>query len=118
MEHNILMKGKQKMKWNVIVEDFNSRKIVLYDIFTHSGFKKDVLDADKKCETNEEFLDKVKDSLSYYFWAKCEYEVFVESLFVSTLDKKRKIDAYEQVMMNWDVFANYLISNRKSKRKM
>ena len=33
----------------------------------------------RKCKTKEEFAEKIKSHLMYYFWSKCEYEVVISS---------------------------------------
>ena len=106
-----------KLHWYAFIEDFNSRKIELYDIFTHAGFLKDLKDLNKKIADEKEFLTEVKRSLCYYFWAKCEYEVLIGSLFSSTEARMRKIDVYEQIIANWDVFAEYLLAHREDIKK-
>ena len=103
---------KNKLQWNVLYEDFNKREILWDNIFEHFSFMKDVKAAKKKYSNNDEFLKAVKGSLQYYFWAKCEHEVIVESLFYKEGDFKLKLDAYEQVMQNWDAFSEYLLAHK------
>ena len=105
------MKPKQ-LNWNVLHENYNGRTIVYYDIFSHYGFKRDVANAAKNCETDAEFLEEARRSLQYYFWAKCEYEVLVGGLFWKEDKRAAKIDAYSQVTANWDAFAEYLVAHR------
>lgn len=87
-----------------------------------------------------QFAAEVKTSLMYYFWSKCEWEVVITSWppyvdgkevdrlydektnmlidygrFVRTdvrLETREKIDVFDQVMMNWDQFIDYLWRNR------
>lgn len=44
----------------------------------------------------------------YYFWSKCEWEIILSDFPPSDRFKKKKVDVYEQVMLNWDKFINYL----------
>lgn len=99
----------RKLHWNVLAEDFNTHEIVSYDIFSHYSFVSDLKKALKKAKDEEELLEMVKSDLRYYFWAKCEHEIVVDGLFDKDGSEKRKIDVYEQVMLNWDQFARYLI---------
>lgn len=99
----------RKLHWNVMAEDYNSRKIVSYDIFSHISFVSDLKKAFKKAKDEKEFLEMVHSDLRYYFWAKCEHEVYVDGLFDKDGSEKRKIDVYEQVMLNWDQFARYVV---------
>lgn len=97
------------MHWFVICEDFNGRNIRWYDIFRHYGFFDDVQEAYKKhCDDFDAFSDAVRRSLSYYFWSKCEWEVIVGSWPSSDRVLSRKVDVFEQVDANWDVFIMYV----------
>lgn len=105
------MKTKN-LHWNVLNHDFNRNEIVKYDIFSHAGFVKDLKKADRKAKSDKEFLDEVKRSLQYYFWAKAEHEVLVKGLFDHKNESLLKIDVFVQIKMNWDRFAEYLLANR------
>ena len=109
------MKTKN-MHWIVFEHDFNKNKIVHYDIFSHYGFAEDVKKADKKFERDAEFLDEVERSLQYYFWAKAEHEILIKGLFDKNDESQVKIDVFEQVEMNWERFAEYLLANRKTEK--
>lgn len=97
------------MHWNVIVEDFNGRKIETYDIFRHGMFAEDVRKAYKKHKSDfDAFAEKVRGLLFYYFCSKCEWEVIVSAWPPSDRIPDKKVDVYELVMMNWDVFIEYV----------
>ena len=129
------------MTWYVYRENMNNKSIEKFNIFYHGGFRKDVEDAAKIAQTKEIFAELVQRSLRYYFWCKSEYEVVVTSwppyIDKAELDRvnteydeyyKRwghypycahinpmigeKVDFYDQVMMNWDAFIEYLWSNK------
>lgn len=95
------------LSWNVYYYSINSRKIKVFNIFDHGGFNKEVKEHLQKCETKEEFAQKIKSSLMYFFWSKCEWEVLVTAWVGRRDDQKLKIDVYDQVMNNWDVFVDY-----------
>lgn len=129
------------MKWNVLWHDFNSCKIIEYDIFKHSSFAKDMMELSNQDLTKEDFAEKLRHILQYYFWSKSEHEVVVTSwppyidgeeldrLSVEyedynqkwgrypyklspRLDVGEKIDIYNQVRLNWDVFVDYVWNQR------
>ena len=50
----------------------------------------------------------MRGSLFYYFRSKCEWEVIVGAWVASDRVPGRKVDVYEQVMLNWDVFIRYV----------
>lgn len=97
------------MHWNVIFEDFNGRRIDTFDIFKHGRFADDVRKAYRRHRDDfGAFGEDVRRSLMYYFWSKCEYEVIVSAWPPSDRVRERKVDVYEQVMLNWDVFIEYV----------
>lgn len=133
-----------KLEWHVYKNEFNQKKIVKFNVFDHWRFEEDVKKALKKCKTKEEFAEDLKKNLTYYFWSKCEYEVIVTSFPVhikkDELDRLnqrfkeniakygheplgtwirpdvyKKIDIYDQVMLNWNVFLDYVWSHKRSK---
>ena len=137
---------KINLAWKVYAED--NGKIEPYDIFEHSGFantiielKKEYLDGLAKAKDKASYVldyrtnifpQEIDWKLSYYFWAKCEWETvlvqwptFIEkeeayrcvkefeegrSKYRTTvcLDPAEKIDVYDQVKLNFDVFLDYL----------
>ena len=97
------------MHWFVYVEDFNGRRIEEYDIFGHHGFAEDVKKAYKKHRTDfDAFAEKVRGSLFYYFRSKCEWEVIVSAWPPTDRVPERKVDVFEQVMINWGIFVRYV----------
>ena len=65
------------MKWNVFYHDINADEIRVINIFLHSGFRNDVEDHKGSCKTRDEFAEELRRSLSYWFRAKCEWEVLI-----------------------------------------
>ena len=130
------------MHWNVFRSEFNDNSIVSYDIFTHGSFNADVKQLLKKHTDKNAFSEELRLKLQYYFWSKCEHEVVITSwpphitkdelnrlniefkesaekyghepysLYVNP-DCAEKVDVYEQVMLNWDVFCDYIWSFKK-----
>lgn len=131
----------KELVYNVFREDFNARKIVIYNIFNHSSFYEDLLKIKKKSGDDfESFSEAVKGSLMHHFWSRSEHEVvvtswptYVDAEEVSRLIKERderlknyknfyreyvnltigeKFDIYDQVLLNWEIFIKYLWENR------
>ena len=97
------------MKWNVFYYDINRKKISTYNIFDHSSFLKYVKEAMKECKFKQEFAEQLKSELRYYFWAKAEWEL----LFYPWVGDEKaaiKIDVYDQVMNNFEIFVDYVWS--------
>ena len=136
----------QKLCYNVYRNDFNSKEIETFNIFDHSLFYERAYKAKLKYKDDfEKFAKEIKSWLMYCFWSKSEYEVIITSWppYVSgeeidrlTETKKKqleeyqrfyresvelecgsKIDIYDQVMLNWDIFIKYVWDNKKLLKK-
>ena len=134
---------KLKLEWNVYTHDFNKNEIKIFNIFNHDRFLEDVMKDLKKYAIKEEFAERLRGHLFYYYGSKCEWEVVITSwvphITISELnrlneerekilkkynrepyrlyvnpDVGEKIDVYEQVMLNWDLFVDYVWSHKKS----
>lgn len=133
------------LKWFVYCNDFNDKKIKEFNVFNHSRFCEDVKKDLKKCETKEEFAEKLRRNLFYYYGSKCEWEVVVTSwvphitadelnrlnaerektlkeykrepycLYVKP-DVAKKIDVKGQIMLNFDLFLDYVWLHKPAKR--
>ena len=103
------------MEWYVFYHNFNGRRIEKYNIFEHGGFRKDVVNYLKKYEERVEFAVALKRSLMFYFWSKSEWELLVSPWSGGVKVKAIKIDVYDQVMLNWDVFVDYVWSKKGGK---
>ena len=125
----------EKLTWNVYYLNFNERKIELFNIFRHYSFcecvdkavkkykkeiKKEGLTKKQLEELLKDFKEHIRREMQYYFWSKYEWEIGITEPFSNSLvddyTKGRKypwekIDVYDQVMMNWDVFFDYLYKN-------
>lgn len=125
------------MKWNVYRSNPNKRKMEIYNIFDHGTFCKYVEKHLKECTNKEEFAEKLKSELRYYFWCKSEHEIVLTSwtphIEMKELDRLNterekhikewgnepyslcvrpnlweKVDIYSQVMNNWEIFVDYV----------
>lgn len=109
--------------WNVIVGDFNSGKIIEYNIFNNYFFLNDCIENVKLNDNNKEmFCERLRKDVMYYFWSKCEWEVIIDHFPVSSYEnnrfKCRKIDAYYQLQLNWNIFTNYVWENKEKLKKV
>lgn len=101
------------MEWNVVRDDMNTRQFKPFNIFNHYYFFEDCKKEYKKHKNNkEEFLSRVKRCLQYYFWSKCEWELIL-SPWPPRDEPQKKVDAFGQVMLNWDRFSEYIWDHRK-----
>ena len=122
-----------ELTWNAYIEDRNANTIKVFNIFNSFRFISDIIKANNKYKNDFEFLQEVRSSLMYAFWSKAEYEVIItswpphiekeeferltkEDIRFRTwvnLSMGEKIDVYNQVMINWEAFKLYLLTNRK-----
>lgn len=103
---------KVALTWNAYSHNLNSGKIEVTNIFKHWKFDEDVQTDLRKCRSKDEFAERLRKNLMYYFWSKCEHEVIVSS-WPYTDKAAEKVDVYQQVMMNWEIFLNYVWSRRE-----
>lgn len=102
------------LEWNVYISEFNGRRIEKHNIFDHNGVMDDLRKAARKYrEDKEAFAEEVRRSLMYYYWSKCEWEIILQHWPPRQDFRDEKIDVYDQVMLNWDHFIDYLWENRK-----
>lgn len=129
------------MVWNVYCEDFNRNTIIKYNIFDHSGFAQDVKNMLESDVPKNEFTEQLNRSLRYWFCGKTEYEAVISSwptyIDKAELDRlnteyekynnkrgrypykinvapdvSEKVSVYDQVMMNWEQFIEYVWSDK------
>ena len=102
------------LTWNVCYGSFNERKIKTFNIFEHADFYEDVKKAAKKCKNDRDaFAKEVRHSLMYFFWAKCEWEIVLQSWPPGDNFRDEKVDVFDQVMLNWDRFIDYVWEHKK-----
>jgi hypothetical protein len=109
---------KKELVWKVYADNF--KEIKQYNIFSHTRFAEDVKKDYKKYKDNfEEFKERLKRNLQYYFWSKCEWEIVLKP-WVGRAEEI-KIDVYDQVYANFDVFTDYVwnfYTSRRRKKKV
>jgi len=96
-------------EWNVCIHDFNQRKFVKYNI-CNEYFMATMKDTAMKCKSKEEFLKELKSECRYRYWSKCEWEIIIQEWTGRENPDEQKIDAYDQLEMNWDRFTEYVVS--------
>lgn len=105
--------AKHELVWNVYREDFNEKKIVVYNVFNHYTFHeqcKKMYRKYRKPEQVSELEKEIKSWAMYCFWSKCEYEIVLRGWVHE--DVEEKIDIYQQLMLNWGQFFKYITDHR------
>ena len=111
------MTKKTMTPFNVIYQDFNTRKFEAYDIMPYfirswEGLTKSKKDEIKTLENLKNWF--IKESM-YMFWARCQYEVVLQGW--PNTDDTKKIDIHWQIMMNIDLIVRIFAENIKFKEK-
>ena len=102
----------KNLEYYVLLPNINNESNYKFNIFCSSRFLSCLMDlkARTKKDSTINIKEEVKHLLQYSFWAKTEYEIMVKLLFGK---EEHKIDVYEQVMLNYDLFYEYLMNNWK-----
>ena len=98
------------LEYNVLLVDINHEKEYKFNIFHGMRFLSCLMNlkARWKKDNTINLKEEVRHVLQYSYWAKAEYEIVVKCLFGKV---EHKIDVYEQVMLNFDLFYGYLLTN-------
>ena len=97
-----------RIEWNVYCYNTNKNSIEKFNIFNHRSFSNAIKELFSKKLKKEEFENRVRGELMYYFWSKSEYEILISDW--TTEKTKVKVDIYNQIMMNWDRFIDYVFT--------
>ena len=124
------------LAYYVYIENFNKKSIDKYNVLSEHILEQ-IKTRTKDIDTKQAFADEVRSVLLYHYWSKCEWEVIitdwpthisieeVERLYkeLREYDEKwghkpyslgvnlkvaEKIDVYDQIMLNWEIFIDYL----------
>ncbi len=117
------------LEWNVYYHNFNKKEIETFNIFNHGGVcttlakvarqrKKDP-SGKSHYISKEEFVKELRSWLKYYYWSKAEWEVIVGPWISRDFDKEAiKIDVFDQINLNFGVFADYVWDHIGEIRKL
>ena len=105
------------MEFNVWCHNFNAQEITTYNVLNNYLIKEVISPILNEHENNKrEFAEAIRSEMMYRFCAKAEWEIII-SPWVG-LAKERKIDVYKQIMINFDLFINYLWNNQEEIKKI
>lgn len=115
----------KSLSWLVTNYDFNADKIKYYDILKYrEDFIKKLK---KKCINKEEFAEKMRREMMYYYWSRAEYEVIIEidddgRVWLSPWcgcrePEKVRIDVTDRDDFDWKSFAEKHIGSQIYKNR-
>lgn len=127
------------LSWKVFKEDANCKDVVIYDIFENGRWQEEIAELMHTSKDKQDFAEKFRSKLMYQYWSRCEYEIvltswppYVETNEVERLSQElakrelefgrpyhqnvnlrvaRKIDIFDQLLLNWDQFITYVWEN-------
>ena len=98
--------------WNAYCIDLNKDELRQINVFGSARFSKCANETIHEYKTDkidiETFKEELRRDLMYSFWSKYEYEVCITSVF-DNRKVDEKIDVYQQVMINFDRFVEYVL---------
>lgn len=129
-----------KLSWKVYMENLNTRKIIEYDIFAGSYWRDRAAQLKREYPDRKIWEEAFSVELMSRFWCKSEYEIiltswppYIEVNQIEELQKEveehkekwgrdlyhiditptvaEKIDIYDQLMLNKEVFFDYVWRN-------
>lgn len=108
----------EKNKFNVIVEDFNTREFVSYDVMPYLRERMLGLSKAKRPKNRKETEEFIKKWASYQWWSRSEYEIVLCPLIPYPDDDiGKKVDVYWQMMLNLDVIVDIIMKEFKIDKK-
>lgn len=139
------MPRKYSLTYYVYVENINKRKIEKYNVL-NDGIIEELLKRVDKFSDKKQFAEVLEQIIMYHYWSRSEWEIILTdwpphmkteelSKLNSEVDKYQKdygrdpysltvnlstaekIDVYDQVMMNWNIFIDYAWENLKGELK-
>ena len=112
------MNGNRQLVWNVIcfVCNSNYSGVQKYNIFDDETFCHCIVEILRSEINREEFEKKLDLECFYCFESKIEWEIFVKD--GTTSFGYRKVDVYNQLKLNWEVFCDYVWENTKGESKL
>lgn len=100
------------MEWLVYYFDPNRQEIRTYNALSCHAVIKKML---KKSDTKMVFSEMLRREMMYRYWSKAEWEVIIGPWCGGSMEESaRKVDIYDQLMLNWDKLVDYCWSFKRT----
>lgn len=102
------------MMWNIFWNNPNTNTMEVRNVFELSvRFNRELDTIRNRTYTSlEDFSLDLRHAAQYAFWSRCEYEILLCPWpYYPEQDTERKIDVFDQLILNWDLFASYTFEN-------
>ena len=93
------------MEWYVYRHDTNKGTIYKYNVLQPYIIEQ-IKSKTEKLTTLSAFKEILKKEMQYYYWGKSEHEVVIKEWCGTSAEKK--IDIFDQLQLNWEVFVIYV----------
>lgn len=97
--------------FNVIIYNYNLKSFESCNIIPYLVRCYNDLPKSNRPKGYEDLKNFVKSQSMHQFWARCEYEIILQNWPGQDIEKK--IDVYDQILMNLDVVTEIFINNIK-----
>lgn len=99
------------MEWYVYRHDTNKGKIIKYNVVNtgvidHLIKMLNQIKEEKGHWNYDDFKEAAKQIYRYYYWSKSEHEIVIKEWVGK--ETEEKIDVFDQLMLNWDIFVDHL----------
>ena len=106
-------KKKKAFIWNVLIWDFNKDCLENYNVVPYFLDILKSMKKNKRPKDIDAFSVWLRNEAMYMFMARCEWEMIIHRW--PKLKKDRKIDVYDQLSMNWNMFVECFWNNAAEK---
>ena len=104
------------IEWNVIRFDFNKRSFVTYNVLS-KWLIEEINKRTKDINNKKDFSNELKLICMNIFWKRTEWEIIIKECCGSDNPKEMKIDVFDQLLLNWNRFVDYLWDNLKKEKE-
>ena len=98
----------------VLNHDFNRKKVYSFNIFSNAYVYDRTLEAAEEFFdgniTREDLTNRIKQSIMYEEWSRCEYEISVGAPFETDINKLEKWDCFKQALPNLPLIVDMVIT--------
>lgn len=98
------------MEYNVLNYDWNNKEVIVVNVLRYVC-DKDISKLLKQHTDFQAFESSLQTTCLYRFKSRREYEISIGDAFETDPSKLEKWDIYDQLLMNWKVFANFVWDN-------
>lgn len=100
-----MSKKAPPMEWNALYYNYNANQMEPHNVLR--GREDFIRKMKKKFPAKEDFAKELRSEMQYRYWSKAEWEIVLTPLVGSRENADRKIDVFDQLLLNWDKFVDY-----------